>query len=255
MDIGAQLRAAREAKGLSISSLARIVRVQPRILAAIELNDVSSIPPRPFGRGFVRAYAEEVELDPERTVHEYFAQFPSTPAAAATPGTTLRKAGTSLQASSHWAGLGSAVAILLLIVAAAVVLGRRAGDATNESRAVGTSGAAPTTPADAAAPAKAPPPDPAPTNTPPAGSSPLTLTFDVSRTCWVTASADGQRLLYRLVEPGDRQTLTAARELTLRFGDAGAVAMALNGRQIAPLGGDGQIRDLLVTPETAASLR
>ena len=71
IDVGSELRTARETKGLSIATLAQRIRVQPRTLSAIELNDLSSLPPRPFGRGFVRAYAEEVDLDPDRTVERF----------------------------------------------------------------------------------------------------------------------------------------------------------------------------------------
>ena len=82
MDIGAQLRSAREGKGLSIGTVAERTRVPVRTLAAIERNDQSALPPHPFGRGFVRAYAEEVDLDSDRLVREYFAQFPSPPPVA-----------------------------------------------------------------------------------------------------------------------------------------------------------------------------
>ena len=76
-DIGAQLRSTREAQGLTLETMAHRTRVQPRFLTAIEENDLRSIPPKPFGRGFVRAYAREVGLDPERAVHDYFGQFPA----------------------------------------------------------------------------------------------------------------------------------------------------------------------------------
>src|SRR6478609_6459322 len=80
MSIGAQLRAAREARGLSLDAVSRTTRVQPRILAAIERDDVAAVPPRPFGRGFVRAYAEEMGLDGDQVTRDYFAQFaPPTP--------------------------------------------------------------------------------------------------------------------------------------------------------------------------------
>ena len=75
MSIGAQLRASREARGLSIDAVAHTTRVQPRILAAIERDDVRAVPPRPFGRGFVKAYAREIGLDGDQTTRDYFAQF------------------------------------------------------------------------------------------------------------------------------------------------------------------------------------
>jgi cytoskeletal protein RodZ len=251
-DIGSELRTAREAKGLSIATLAQRIRVQPRTLSAIELNDLSSLPPRPFGRGFVRAYAEEVDLDPERTVHSFFAQFP----AATTPPPAQRVRGGSdrsaIDAPAPLAGLGTAAAILLVVVTAAVVLGRR-GDPAPEQNAVGTTG--PATPVASAAARDATPTAaaaPAPAAAP---AAPLQVTFTVVRECWVSATADGQRTLYRTLQPKESHTLTASRAIALRFGDAGAVTWTVNGRQGSPLGPDGAIRNLLITPENVATIK
>src|SRR3982751_598698 len=79
MSIGAQLRASRETRGLTVDAVARATRVQPRILAAIERDDVAGVPPRPFGRGFVKAYALEMGLDGDQVTRDYFAQFAPPP--------------------------------------------------------------------------------------------------------------------------------------------------------------------------------
>jgi cytoskeleton protein RodZ len=258
-DIGAILRTAREAKGLSVGTLGQRTRVQPRVLTAIERNDISALPPRPFGRGFVRAYAEEVGLDPERTVRDYFAQFPSAPDSSSVPAVAPRELPPVFDAPPRWSGLATAVTILVLVVAAAVVLGRR-GDQSNESPAVGTTGSTP--PAEARTPepapkvpqaADAPPTAPAAPLAAPA--APLTLELTAARPCWVAASTDGKRALYRLLQAGQRETLTATREIELRVGDAGAVSWRLNGRTGGPLGADGAIRDLTITPNNAAALK
>ena len=147
MDIGAQLRTAREAKGLSIGTVSQRTRVPARALSAIERNDRTALPPPAFSRGFVRTYAEEVDLDPESLVRDYFAQFP----AIAPPTTSVRQLpDTSWQEPSRWGGMASAVAILLAVVVAAAVLGRRSESGT-ELTPVGTAGgsAAPAAPAPA----------------------------------------------------------------------------------------------------------
>jgi cytoskeleton protein RodZ len=255
IDIGAELKAAREAKGLSIGTLAHRIRVQPRNLAAIEQNDVSVLPPRPFGRGFVRAYAEELDLDPDRTVQNFFAQFPSAPAPA--PGSAARSHSRDafIRPPSHWTGLGTAAAILIVVVTAAVVLGRR-GEPEGESNAVGTTGSsAPAAAATAAAPPATTPASGALPTPAAAPTTPLRLAFTVDRPCWVTATADGQRTLYRTLEPGEQQTLEASRQIVVRFGDAGAVKWTINGREGAPLGPSGAVRDLRITPENAATIR
>jgi cytoskeleton protein RodZ len=258
MSIGAQLRTARETKGLSIGTVAQRTRVQPRTLAAIELDDVRSLPPRPFGRGFVRAYAEEVDLDPDRTVRDYFAQFPSTFEPNAPPPLRVRELPESaFDLSSKWSGLATATGILLLVVVAAVVLGRR-GETAGPSEAVGTTGGAPAT---TASPERQTPgsqsaiAQPAAVSPAAAPAAPLSLVFRVSRPCWVTASADGQRTIYRTLQAGDRETLNAEREIVIRFGDAAAVEWTINGRTGSSLGAPGAIRDLRITPENAATVQ
>jgi cytoskeleton protein RodZ len=249
MDIGAELRAAREAKGISLGTLSQRIRVQARTLAAIELNDVSRLPPRPFGRGFVKAYAEEVDLDPDRTVQTFFSQFPARPPV---PSSTRREiAETVWQTPSNLAGLAVAATILILVVAAAMVLGGRRE--SPENSAVGTTGSTAPAPAPASATA-APAPEPAPATIPTAPAAPLHFAFVVNRPCWVTAHTDGQRAIYRIVYPNDPQTLNAQRDIVIRFGDAGAVTWSINGRTGAALGGHGAIRDVRITPENAATL-
>ena len=261
MDIGAQLRTAREAKQLSIGTLAERTRVPARTLAAIERNDQSALPPRPFGRGFVRTYAEEVDLDPERMVRDYFAQFPaqSAPQPAAISRNTPD---VSWQPTSPWLGMGTAVAILLVVVAAAVVLGRRSEN-PREPGSVGTTGAAAVSPSGTATPATPQPlarpetsaPAAAPAATPPASSGAINVVLSMSRPCWVAATVDGRRTIYRILQSGERETLVAERELTLRFGDAGAVAWTINGRDAGTPGASGAVRDVRINPKNAATAR
>ena len=255
MDIGAELRAAREAKGLTVATLAQRTRVQPRILEAIETNNLGAIPPKPFGRGFVRSYAQEVDLDPSNVVHNYFAQFPP-----ADPPPALRTAhepaASSFESSSHWTGFTAAIAIVVVLVAAAAL--RAPGSAARpEPGAIGTSGAAkPGAAKPGAAPTVATTPAPAKTAAPtvaPKPSAPVSLAFTVTRPCWVTARVDGQRTIYKIVAPGESTSLEAQREIAIRFGDAGAVQATINGRQAGALGADGAVKDLQLTPDTGGS--
>ncbi len=251
IDVGSELRSAREAKGLSIASLAQRIRIQPRTLSAIELNDLSSLPPRPFGRGFVRAYAEEVNLDPDLTVHSFFSQFPT--ADRPPPSLPRPSAEAIIAAPSPLSGLGTAAAILLVVVTAAVVLGRR-NDAA-EQNAVGTTGSnAPVASAAAVAPPGAASPAPV-AATAPAAAAPLRVSFTVTRECWVAATADGRRMLYRTLQPNESQTINASGVIAIRFGDAGAVKWTVNGRPGSPLGADGAVRNLTITPENVATIQ
>jgi cytoskeletal protein RodZ len=258
MDIGAQLRTAREAMSLSIATLAQRTRVPARTLAAIERNDQSALPPHPFGRGFVRTYAEEVDLDPDRIARDYFAQFPEPPDSARAP--VLRQSpDVSWQPPSQWMGMGTAVAILLLVVAAAVVLGRR-GDSAPEPNTIGTTGTSPASPASTAAsrapqPADKPAATPTPAVAPPPPPGAITVVLSLTRPCWVAATVDGRRTIYQILQPGERHTLVAERDMTIRFGDAGAVAWTINGRDAGTPGANAAVRDVRINPENAATVK
>ena len=77
----------------------------------------------------------------------------------------------------------------------------------------------------------------------------------MSRPCWVAATVDGQRTIYRILQPGERETLVAEREMTLRFGDAGAVTWTINGRDAGTPGLAGAVRDVHLTAANAATTR
>ncbi len=66
--IGAQLRAAREAKGLSLEQVAAETRIPQRHLVSIEGDEFSRLPGRTYAVGFSRTYAKTVGLDPDDVV-------------------------------------------------------------------------------------------------------------------------------------------------------------------------------------------
>ncbi len=242
MDIGAQLQSAREALGVSLALIAQKTRVQPRIIDAIEHNDLASIPPRPYGRGFIRAYAREVGLDPDATVQAYFGQFGTAPVVH-----QPARSATIDPTPSSWPNRVSWVVPAALVgLAAMLVVAIARGGIESDGAAAATP-----PPAIASLPS-APPPAPVGTSgSPPAPASPLTMTIVADRECWVTASVDGKRELYQLLKPGAEHTLRGAREMTIRVGDAGAVRIGINGKTPEKFGSDGAIRSAKFTPESA----
>jgi cytoskeleton protein RodZ len=60
----ASLRAAREARGLSVMDAAQHLKLTPRQVEAMESGDMAQLPEPAFARGFVRNYARYLHLDP-----------------------------------------------------------------------------------------------------------------------------------------------------------------------------------------------
>ena len=65
---GAQLKAAREAAGLSLDQVAQQLKLAPRQVKALEDEDFGVLPGRTFTRGFLRNYARLLNLDPDSMV-------------------------------------------------------------------------------------------------------------------------------------------------------------------------------------------
>ena len=61
---GAVLAASREAMGLTVEQVADQLKLAPRQVAAIEQADYAALPNMAVTRGFIRAYAKVVRLDP-----------------------------------------------------------------------------------------------------------------------------------------------------------------------------------------------
>jgi transcriptional regulator with XRE-family HTH domain len=83
MDVGEVLRQARLARGLTLEQVSAVTRVPEERLYAIERNNVLGMP-LVYVRGYVRAFAHEVGLDPDDLTERYIAQFATTTSSAPT---------------------------------------------------------------------------------------------------------------------------------------------------------------------------
>ena len=69
--VGAALRRAREERGLSLEEVARALRCAARQVRAVEEGGTRDLPPHPYARGLVTAYASVVGLDPDAAAQEW----------------------------------------------------------------------------------------------------------------------------------------------------------------------------------------
>uniref|UniRef100_UPI0025C366A0 helix-turn-helix domain-containing protein n=1 Tax=Brevundimonas sp. UBA5866 TaxID=1946132 RepID=UPI0025C366A0 len=83
--LGARLRAARVASGLSFAELSVKTRVNARFLKAIEQGDQSALPSRIFTMGYVRIYAQVLGLDELEAVEDFKREFPEAGATLQAP--------------------------------------------------------------------------------------------------------------------------------------------------------------------------
>jgi hypothetical protein len=71
--------------------------------------------------------------------------------------------------------------------------------------------------------------------------SPLSIRLSAKETSWVRVTADGRVTAERILRPGETENIRAAREVSIRAGDAGAVTVAVDGRPPVALGREGEV--------------
>lgn len=73
-NFGEYLKAEREKKNIRLEEIASITKIHLHSLELLEANRIDELPPEPFLRGFIIAYAKYVGLDPRATITRFMDQ-------------------------------------------------------------------------------------------------------------------------------------------------------------------------------------
>jgi transcriptional regulator with XRE-family HTH domain len=251
-DIGSRIRQAREQRGLTIQAIANTTKIPTAALVAIEHNEFSRLPGGLYSRAYVRTFATEVGLDADELTREYRARFEVEIAAEPPPPRRPDW--------YDWVRLSDRLPAVLLtvsiLIGGSVILQRAQIPHQSPGRLTVSA-------AEADLPEDPPPADerdaPEEVALATAAASEtaersLRLEIRLNGPCWVSAVADGQRLVYRLLQPGRRTLIHARSLITLRLGDAGAVTYSINGVTGRPLGKSGEAVTVRITHENLGSL-
>lgn len=261
-DFGGTLRSARERKGISLRHIANATKISMGALESLEKNDFSRLPGGIFSRSFVRAYAQEVGLDPDQTVADFLKEagesFEPPPAIAAEDTPLMPEhPDPALDFRQSWRptrmfGLGTWTMIVLLILVPLALWGAyRAMGSAAPSAAAPASNDAPQQPQPAAP--QAPAQDP---NAPVAATGPIPdlepgqtmrLVLAPTAECWVSLTVDGEAKVSRILNAGEREMFEIREGAVLQVGDAGAMAFTINGRASRPIGERGVVETLRIT--------
>ena len=252
--LGEEFRSAREARSLSLSDVAERLHIRSVYLAAIEDEDWHVIGAPVYVRGFMRTYARFLGLDPEAAVARFSqsvpagtpAASPPRPAASASP----KEKGGERTSPSLAAVLSIVVAVLVVLFVGYEFYQYRAGApsavpvAESSTPADAASGDAATPYPDAASTADAGtlaaiPPLATPAPAPPPGVK-GGLSLHVTETSWLRVTVDGKVVLEGTLPAGSAKSFTG-KTADVRVGNAGGVRIAVNGRDLGPLGASGDV--------------
>lgn len=252
-EFGLHLKQARERRGISLRQIASATKISTVALEALERGDFSRLPGGIFSRAFVRAYALEVGLDPEETVRQY------TELADAAAASSAREVAIAeitdddrmFLERQRKAGVWLRVVAVALVIAIGGAIGwwrvsvsRRASAATTPTMVAEPPPPAPAEPVPSSAPEA--------TATAPASTRAVFIQIHADASCWVQVTADGRLVLSRNLSGGESQTFEADREVTVQFGNAGAISWSVNGKPAKALGAAGDVRRATITADTAS---
>lgn len=228
--LGERFRAAREARGLSLSDVSEQIRIRSLYLAAIEDEKWDTIGAPVYVRGFLRTYARFLGLDSEEAVAAFNQTLPAAPAEEGAPAhSPTRLRARSAGWSSSWVVWITAVVAVLLI--AFVVY--------NEL----TMGRVQTAPTVAEASAT-PSPSPAASRSLPTPVGPSfgtkSLALVLSAPSWLRVTVDGSVSMEGTFPAGTSKTFHG-RNARVRIGNAGGVEIYVDGKDVGKLGKSGDV--------------
>ena len=76
---GSTLMRLRQSSGASIDDIAEITKINKRYLNAIEQNDLNVLPPKVYVQGFIRQFAQALQLSPQEVSASYMELYKSHP--------------------------------------------------------------------------------------------------------------------------------------------------------------------------------
>lgn len=244
-DLGDDLRRARDRAGLSLDTLSARTKIRPGLLDAIEHGEFSRLPSGLLARGYLRAYAKEVGLEPEVVVQRYRTEFERAPL---TPARSTERTEDEITVIAGRIQSGVGVIIVVALAALILMYADRGSDSsrTTEVLNVASTGAI----GDSGLASLAPP-----VNGRPSDANRLTVKIAPTAVVWVQATADGRRILYSLIHPDQPQVIEASDELILLVGDAGAFRYTIDGVRGRPLGSARQVREVRITRDNRAEFQ
>jgi transcriptional regulator with XRE-family HTH domain len=217
-EIGSSLREARTRRGLAMSDVERDTRIRSRYLTALEEDRFDDLPGPAYAKGFLRTYAEFLDLDGQRFVDEYNSRFAPDEEPAGAPPVRIQRRRRPRDR------LALAIPIAAVLVGLIAWQTTRGGGSTHKALPI------------------SPPPPTAPTVSPPRPRSPARspaiarLAFVAARgPSWLAVhigSAAGPAVYVRTLEPGQTARFVS-RRLWVRIGAPWNLDATLNGKSVS----------------------
>lgn len=245
---GLYLQTARIEKKMSIETLSAETRIRVEVLKRLEAEEHPHLPNEVFVKGFIRNYAQAVGADVEEALKRYSAN------CALRNVTVERKTTPSVRADRFWPALVAAIMAVLLMagltlyiytwMTAPPELTTGTSAAPIESKAAAPTGMPPVEPAAPSPAASVPQAVRAPEEETPAPPKSFLLEIRAVEETWLKIIVDNQNAQELTLKTDEVRQIQASSSFNLLIGNAGGVALKLNGAPVEVDGRSGQVVNL-----------
>ena len=277
LTVGQTVARARADAGMTVAQVAESTRIRATVVSAIENDDFRLCGGDVYARGHLKSIAAAVGADPAALVARFDEQRGAAVRASAVDVAPIEQPTRVMDAASGVGGLGALAGTLgasltggrrgpnwsaVMALALAVIVGV-AGFSylTNRSTASTLAGSPTSTPSGAASPTVSPSASATtPTKKPTPSSSPTDVVAQADgvlvrltvtgRASWVRATTGpgGTTLFEGTLNKGDTKTFRDKKKIKLIIGNAGAVSLKVNGRDLGQPGSGGQVVNVTFGP-------
>lgn len=252
--IGETLVAARRQQGVSLSDAAAETRVRESYLAALEAEDFAALGGDVYVKGFLRSYARFLRLDPEPLIATYRAHHEHHDDIS-----PLAQKPVARVPSDRNPVPVIVAGVVVLLVAVFALIGWLGGNNEDPAEEIGAN-PAPVENEPTAAPTTAPTVEPTSAPTEETSEGPtevlaaegVKMRLKLSGTSWMRVTVDGVVEVEGEQAEGTSLKFEADESITVRIGDASAVRVRVNGKDMGVLGGSGEVVDKTYTTDDAA---
>jgi len=256
IDLGSELRQAREAKGISLTEAGAETRIKEGYLKALETNDWGALPTPVQARGFLRNYAVYLGLDGEQIITR-FIQAIRSPAAVSPPPLEIEPKGRVIDdggavfhprdidiehtsGAPGWLSSDILIGIALALVVIIVGWGLLQLVSNEDETPIGVTATPalmpvvtniapqPTTGAETQPPLTTPTFD--------ANTGSVQLTLEATEHVWVRITVDGVIVLEGILAPGTPQTWQGTQQVMLEAANGAGLQAVVNGQSLGALG-------------------
>lgn len=251
LTFGEELRRERVVRDISLEEISAATKISKRLLIALEASDLSRLPAPIFTRGFIRAYALHLGIDPDEKVNAYLADLKlGEPGDAPAPKKARPRSRFLRGRRTAGTIVGGVAGVLLLLGWIANPERRPAPQRAKAVAAVepvafkNVSFSSDPTPTIRQDPTEGE----SETETVPAPvAARVTLTLECEGDSWAKLIADGATVFAGMIRRGERRSFEAREGFRLTLGNAGGVRVTVDGRPLDPLGRNGEVvRDLSI---------